>query len=87
MWACLWTRPDIAFAVMTLSRFSKNPGPTHWDVTKRVFQYLAGTKDLWLSYGGIKKELLGYADADGSMAEDRRAINGYTFILDGGAVS
>jgi hypothetical protein len=30
---------------------------------------------------------LGYADADGSMAEDRRAVSGYAFLIHGGAVS
>jgi hypothetical protein len=30
---------------------------------------------------------VGYTDADGSMAEDRRAISGYAFLIDGGAVS
>ena len=32
-------------------------------------------------------ELEGYSDADGSMHEDRKAISGYAFLLDGGAVS
>jgi hypothetical protein len=31
--------------------------------------------------------LEGYADADGSMAEDRKAISGYAFLVNGGAVS
>ena len=31
--------------------------------------------------------MVGHADADGSMTEDRRAITGFTFLLDGGAVS
>jgi hypothetical protein len=52
-----------------------------------VFQYLKGTRDFWLTYGHTKAELTGYADADGSMAEDRRAISGYAFIIHGGAVS
>ena len=30
---------------------------------------------------------MGYADADGSMSEDRKAISGYAFIVHGGAVS
>jgi hypothetical protein len=29
----------------------------------------------------------GYTDADGNMNEDRRAISGYAFLIDGGAVS
>jgi hypothetical protein len=87
MWACLGTRPDIAFSVTTLSRFSKNPGEAHWAAAKRVLRYLKGTKDLYLTFGGRDKGLVGYADADGSMAEDRRAITGYAFLLNGGAVS
>lgn len=31
--------------------------------------------------------MTGYTDADGSMAEDRRAVSGYAFLIDGGAVS
>jgi hypothetical protein len=49
--------------------------------------YLAGSRDLWLSYGKSKCTLEGYADTDGSMAKDRRAITGYAFLIDGSAVS
>ena len=86
-WAALTTRPDISFAVSTVSRFSANPGPKHWEAVKRIFRYLKATRDLWLTYGGAERKLVGYADADGSMAEDRRAVSGYAFIFDGGAVS
>jgi hypothetical protein len=85
-WAALATRPDIAFAVATVARFAANPGPAHWEAVKRIFRYLSGTRDLWLSYGESKRALEGYADADGSMNEDRRAISGYAFLIDGGAV-
>jgi hypothetical protein len=86
-WAALSTRPDIAFAVMTVARFASNPGPVHWEAVKQIFRYLAGTRNLWLSYGESKRTLEGYADVDGSMAEDRRTITGYAFLVDGGAVS
>jgi hypothetical protein len=86
-WAALATRPDISFAVSTMARFASNPGPAHWEAIKRIFRYLAGTCDLWLSYGEARRTLVGYTDADGSMAEDRRAISGYAFLIDGGAVS
>ena len=86
-WAALATRPDIAFAVATVARFAANPGPAHWDAVKRIYRYLAGTRDLWLTYGETRRVLEGYADADGSMTEDRRAISGYAFLIDGGAVS
>jgi len=87
MYAALGTRPDIAFAVQTVSRFSTKPGSTPWEAVKRIFRYLKGTTDLWLTYGISKMDLTGYADADGSMAEDRHAISGYAFMIHGGAVS
>jgi hypothetical protein len=87
MYASLGTRPDITYAVSILSKFAASPGLAHWNAVKRVFAYLAGTKDLWLTYGDSAKELEGYVDADGSMNEERKAISGYAFLLDGGAVS
>ena len=36
-------------------------------------------KEYWLTYGGQVRELRGYADANGSMAEDRHAILGMCF--------
>jgi hypothetical protein len=87
MYAALGTRPDIAFAVQTLSRYSTKFGPAHWNAVKRVFSYLKGTKELWLTYGQTQAEMMGYADADGSTAEDRHAVSRYAFIINGGAVS
>ena len=82
-WATLATRPDIAFAVGTVARFAANPGIAHWEAVKRIYRYLAGTHDLWLTYGETRRVLEGYADADGSMTEDRRAITGHAFLIDG----
>jgi hypothetical protein len=86
-WASLATRPDIAFAVSTVARFSANPRMVHWNAVKRIFHYLAGTHDLWLTYGEARCTLVGYADANGSMTKDRCAITGYVFLIDGRAVS
>ena len=88
MYAAIGTRLDITYAVGILSRFIENPGHAHWEAAKRVFRYLKGTRSLRLTYGGSEaKGLVGYADMDGSMNDDRRAISGYAFLIDGGAVS
>ena len=76
-----------AFAITTVVHFTTNPRPTHWEAIKQIYCYLAGTCNLWLSYGKIKCTLKGYADADDSMAKDRCVITGYTFLISGGAVS
>ena len=39
MYAMIMTRPDIAFAVGQVSRFSVNPGPVHWEAVKRILSY------------------------------------------------
>jgi hypothetical protein len=92
MYAMLGTRPDIAFAITTLSQFSSNPGPKHWMAIKRLLRYLRGTLNYSLTYGNIGNHmtpsLVGYCDADwGSNVDDRRSITGYVFLLSGGAVS
>ena len=87
MYAAMGTRPDIAFATSTVAQFSENPGWIHWEAVKRIFRYLLGTKNLELVYGGEKRGLVGYVDADGASQEHRRAISGYVFLIDGGAVS
>ena len=86
-WAALATRPDIAFAVATVARFAANPRPAHWEAMKWIFHYLSGTRDLWLMYGEANTPLEGYADADGSMAENCRTISGYAFLIDSGTIS
>ena len=37
MYAMLGTRPDISFAVTMVSKFSSNPGLTHWEAVKRIY--------------------------------------------------
>ena len=87
MYASVATRPDISFAVATLSRFLDNPGRAHWEAVKRIFRYLSGTRDLELTYGVERHDMLGFTDADGAMQEHRHAISGNVFLIDGGAIS
>jgi hypothetical protein len=87
MYASVATHPDITFTISTLSQFLENPGEAHWDVVKRVFHYLAGMKDLQLTYGGEWHDLIGYTDTDGASQPHRHAISGHAFLIDSGAIS
>jgi len=87
MYAAVATRPDITFAVSTLSQFLDNPGDAHWEAVKCVIRYLSGTKGATLTYGEDHHDLIGFTDADGATQEHRRAISGHVFLIDGGAVS
>jgi len=81
------TCPDIAFTVSMLSHFLNDPGDAHWEVVKCIFRYLKSTRDLQLTYGSEQHDLEGYTDAEGGGQEDRHTISGYTFLVDGGAIS
>ena len=86
MYLAVGTRPDIAFVVSTLAQFADNPGWAHWEGIKRIYRYLLGTKKLGLTFGTSKSGLVGYTDADGASQEHRRAITGFAFLVDGGAI-
>ena len=57
------TRPDIAFAVAKLIRFTSNPGTHHWKTVRRVLKYLKGIMDRGITYSGEPPILKGYSDA------------------------
>ncbi|KAL5539348.1 hypothetical protein UlMin_022296 [Ulmus minor] len=83
------TRPDIAFAVNLLARFSSSPTRRHWNGIKHIFRYLQGTIDLGLFYPNeSKKGLIGYADA-GHLSDPHKARSqtGYVFTCGGTAIS
>ena len=90
MYLAVATRPDIAFTVGVLARFSTNPGKTHWNAVKHLMRYLKGTLDLGITYGGnISKEMfLTYSDADhAGDVSTRKSTGSYLVTMGGGAIS
>ncbi|MBW0535573.1 hypothetical protein O181_075288 [Austropuccinia psidii MF-1] len=78
------TRPDLSFAVSTLSQFLEKPGIKHWQGFLHVLRYLNGSQDLGLVYGGKKQYgISAYGDADwGNCQVTRRSITGYLACFD-----
>ncbi|GJV02505.1 zinc finger, CCHC-type containing protein [Tanacetum coccineum] len=88
MYAMTCTRPDIAFAMGKLSRYTSNPDTQHWQAIQRVLKYLNKTIDYRLTYTGYPSVLKGYTDASWiSNTEDNSSISGWVFLLGGGAIS
>src|ERR1700722_13544574 len=48
------TRPDIAFTVNRLSKYSSNPDSTHTSALKHLLRYVRGTLDYCLTYTGTE---------------------------------
>ena len=88
MYAQIATRPDVSYAVATLSKFASNPGPPHWAALMHVLQYLKGTLHYKITYGGegfTSLAPIGYVDADYAGDTDtRRSCAGHVFVQAGG---
>ena len=57
------TRPDIAYAVIKLSRYTSNPSPDHWKAIVRVLRYLKYTQNYGLHQQYLKDTVtrIGYS--------------------------
>ena len=76
-------RPNICFAVNTLSQYLVQPRRVHLVAAKHVMRYLKGTIDFGLYYDGSHEyRLYGYIDADwaGSIS-DRKSTSTRFFLV------
>ena len=83
------TRPDICFAVNTLSQYLVQPRRVHLVAAKHVMRYLKGTIDFGLYYDGSHEyRLYGYIDVDwdGSIS-DRKSTSGGFYSLGSAMIS
>ena len=83
------TRPDICFAVNTLSQYMVNPKHIHLIGAKHAMRYLKGTLDYGLKYiSNNDISLLGFRDSYwAGSAKDRESTLGGCFILGSGMIS
>ena len=95
------TRPDLAQAVSTLSRFLADPHSQHWRAVGHVLQYLRETAGLGIEYmvaspsaNQLTKETAaavqpaGWVDSDfAGDPETSKSMGGYLFSIRRGAVS
>ncbi|GJV83251.1 hypothetical protein Tco_1523149 [Tanacetum coccineum] len=88
MYSMTCTRPNIAFAVGELSRYTSNPGTQHLQAIQQVLKYLKKTMDYSLIYTGYPLVLEGYTNASWiSNTEDNSSTSGWVFLLSGGKIS
>jgi hypothetical protein len=70
------TRPDIAYAIIVVSRNLDSPTKENVQTAKRIFRYLKGTRGRGITYGS-NKDLECYSDADhGGDHETGRSTSG-----------
>jgi hypothetical protein len=87
----LHTRPDLAFLVGYLSRFTEVPREDHLIAVKHILRYVVGTRSHGLHY--TKREegppkLISYNNTDmGDDIDDRKSTSGIVFFLTGNPVT
>ena len=91
LYLSMQTRPDIAFAVAYLARFSACPGEAHWKAVKHLFRYIRGTLDYRITYSKSapsSEPFLVYSDAaHGDCKESGKSTSGYLVMAAGAPVS
>ena len=88
MYAMTYTRPNIAFTVGKLSRYTSNPSSVHWHAVNRILRYLRKMIDYGIVYNGYLVVLEGFTDASWiTDREDHSFTSGWIFTLGGGAIS
>ena len=89
MYLANYTRPDIAFSVNLLARYSSAPTKRHWNGIKHILRYLRETSDMGLFYSkAMEPQLLSYADV-GYLSDPHKAQSqtGYIFNYGNTAIS
>ncbi|MBW0494582.1 hypothetical protein O181_034297 [Austropuccinia psidii MF-1] len=79
------TRPDLSFAVSSLSQYLEKPGIQHWKEFLHVLRYLQSTREVGLCYSRIGRPgLVAFSDADwGNCRVTRRSTSGFLAQLHG----
>jgi hypothetical protein len=75
----LMTRPELCFAYSELSRFTKDPEPSHLEALQYTLGYLNNSTDLGYTIRSnpLPLKLTGYSDSDyANNIQDRKSVSG-----------
>eukprot|EP00961_Rhodomonas_salina_P026995 365187-Rhodomonas_salina.1 len=84
-----WTRPQIAYPVNLLARYTSKASPALIEQAKKIFRYLSGTKDCGIRFPrddplGRSEQLVCYVDAsDADCSLTRRSTEGHVVFWNG----
>lgn len=89
MYLAIATRPDISYAISSVSRYLENPNQAAVNAVKRILRYIRSTKSHGIIFpANVNINLACFSDADfaGNIAT-RKSTSGYVCILGDGAIS
>ena len=82
------SRPNICYVVNYVSIYMNQPHDIHWKESKRILQYIQGTRTYGIHYAvDSKLELFGYTDFDWvGDSIDQNSTSGCVFMFGGGPI-
>ena len=86
LWVLVVSRSDIGPTLLHLCKYQNNPGPRHWDAVLWLLGYLAATKHLPLTFGGVAAPQLRlecFCDSNYEKNEFCKSTSGYVVTLGG----
>ena len=87
-----FTRPDIAFAVNQLCRYTRAPSKMHWKASQYILRYINSTSDYGIVYSPststVLPDLVGYCDASHNSCPDTfKSCTGFVYKICSGAIA
>ena len=81
-------QPDIYYVMNVVSRYMQQPHDLHWKATKRILQYIQGTRTYDIHYAADSElELVGYIDSDCvGDSIDQKSTSRYLLMFGGGPI-
>ena len=82
------SRPDICYAVNSVSIYMQQPRDLHWKAANRILQYIQGTRTYEIHYvADSELELVGYTDSDWvGDSINWKSTSRYLFMFGGGPI-
>ena len=81
-------RPDISYAVSAAAMYMQEPHELHWKETKRILNYVQGTRDYMIHYAtDAHLDLIGFTDSDWARyGNDRKSTSRFVFMIGSGPI-
>jgi hypothetical protein len=84
MYTQIGTRPDLFYAILTLSKYAFNPGIAHWQALMHILRYIKATLNYKITCrenGLMNLRPIGWVDANyGGDIDSRQLCTGYVLI-------